>query len=145
MCSLYNRKWFEPRSYIPRWNLIVRVDEVLRKTVDSDCRFIILSGSHHHSRCTCHPSPSSLSFKLFFHLPITIQTRASLHSFEIPTVTLLLAGCLNVSHDQKCFSGLLSKGRSNIPSRYIDGKKGISVIWITLIQSASNDCGSAYN
>ena len=108
---LYTRKWFEPRSYIPRWTLIVRVEGLQRRTVDSDWRFKILSGGHYHSRCTCHPSPSSLSFILFFHLPITIQTRASLHSFEIPTVTLLLAGYLNASQDQKCFSGLLSKGR----------------------------------
>ena len=31
-----NRKWFESRSYMPRWNLIVRVKEVLRSTVASD-------------------------------------------------------------------------------------------------------------
>ena len=40
-------------------------------------------------KCTNHPSPSWLSITLLFQLPITIQTRASLHSFEFPTITWL--------------------------------------------------------
>ena len=35
MTMSFNRKWFNPRSYIPRLDLIVRVKEVLGTTVGS--------------------------------------------------------------------------------------------------------------
>lgn len=33
---LIKRKWFEPRSYIPRWNSIIRVKGFLRRTLGSN-------------------------------------------------------------------------------------------------------------
>ena len=41
------------------------------------------------SKCTNRHWPSSLPLILLFQLPITMQTRASLHSYEFPTVTWL--------------------------------------------------------
>lgn len=46
------RKWFEPRSYILPWNLIVRLKGARRRNVEKDCRFNILSGSHLRSQLT---------------------------------------------------------------------------------------------
>ena len=33
---IYYRKWFEPRNYILRSNLTVRLKGALRRTIDSD-------------------------------------------------------------------------------------------------------------
>ena len=38
MTMSFNRKWFKPRSYIPRLDLIVRVKGVLSRTVGSNNR-----------------------------------------------------------------------------------------------------------
>ena len=54
---------------------------------------------------------------LLFPLPITTQTRASLHSFEFPesfdSENDIHSGCPNVSHYQQSFSVLPSPRRSN--------------------------------
>ena len=51
-----DRKWFEPRSYIPRWNFIVRVKGVLKRAVVRDWCFNILSGCHLQSQVTVENS-----------------------------------------------------------------------------------------
>ena len=43
-------KWFEPRSIISSYSVIVRVRVVLKRTVVGDWRFDNLSGSHLHSQ-----------------------------------------------------------------------------------------------
>ena len=44
MTMSFNRKWFNPRNYIPRLDLIARVKEVLRRTVGNNNRPFLSPG-----------------------------------------------------------------------------------------------------